>query len=151
MDQLIVQIAAAVNMWTLYPSNHPRVVRAIQQIIAAINGILASLQSESVTFLIVGDDLVVEGEVLRKTTLSHRQFVSVLQRRGVERLTLAAGIEAEEAGKLIAALATGEAIESSPHVVLGRVQVSVDDDKLENVHDRHELSMENFEQVRQAF
>jgi HD-GYP domain-containing protein (c-di-GMP phosphodiesterase class II) len=151
MDQLIVQIAAAVNMWTLYPSNHPRVVRAIEQIIAAIDGILANLQAESVTFLVVGEDLVVEGEVLRKTTLSHRQFVSVLERRGIERLTLAAGIDAEEASKLVAALATGEAVESSPHVILGRVQVNVDDEKLQNIEEQHEFSMENFERVRQAF
>lgn len=151
MEQLIVLIAAAVNMWTLYPSHHPRVVQAIEQIIAALNRILSEEQTDSVTFLLVGDDLVVGQDVLRKTTLSHQQFVSVLQRRGFERLTLAAGIENEEAGKFIAALATGEGVESSPHVIFGRVQINIDDDAMKKTEDRHELTTENFEQVRQAF
>ncbi len=151
MEQLIVRIAAAVNMWTLYPSNHPRVVRAVGLIIEALQADAEERQTDSITFLIVGDDLVVDQDVLRKTTLSHQQFVSVLQRRGIERLTLTTGIDIEEASRFVSALATGESVESSPHVILGRVQVAVKDDGLQKTDEQHDLTTEHFEQVREAF
>jgi HD-GYP domain-containing protein (c-di-GMP phosphodiesterase class II) len=148
MEHLATQIAAAINMRTLYPTNHPRVVQTVEQIIAALNRALQQTHGDSVTYLIVGDDLVVEQEVIRKTSLSLRQFVEVLKRRGVERLTLAAGLQADETHHLIAALATGEALESSPHVILGRVHLMADEAEK---NAPRELSTERLEAIRQAW
>ena len=94
MEQLIVHIASAVNVWTLYPANHPALVKAVSQVIRSLRAVLQDSGADSVTFLVVGDDLVVEQEVIRKSTLSHLQFISNLKSREVERLTLAAGEQA---------------------------------------------------------
>jgi len=149
MEHLATQIAAAINMRALYPSNHPRVVQTIEQIIAALNRLLRQTRGDSVTYLIVGEDLVVDQEVIRKTSLSVRQFVEVMKRRGIERLTLAAGLQAEEAHQLIGALAVGEALVSTPHIILGRVRVSIEQE--EKIDKPRELSPEQLELVREAW
>ncbi|HUP47147.1 MAG TPA: HD domain-containing phosphohydrolase [Thermoanaerobaculia bacterium] len=153
MESLIVPIAAAVTMRTLYPGNHPRVGQAVRQIVGALHDVLERQKSDSITFLIVGDDLVIEQQVLRKTTLSQRQFVQLLQRRRIERLTLAAGLQEEEGHNLLTALATGEGLENSPHVILGRVRVSVDDDPANQAEQRRrrELQPDQLDAVREAF
>src|SRR5688500_16478374 len=68
MDTLIVLLAAAVTMRTLYPESHPRISQAIDQILAALKDALEGQGRDSLTFLIVGDDLVVEQQILRKST-----------------------------------------------------------------------------------
>lgn len=149
MEQLILQIASAVNTRSLYPANHPRVVRATEDTVAAVRRLTSDQHSDAVTFLIVGDDLVAEDEVLRKATLSNRQFVDILRRRGIERLTLAAGLDTAEANQLVSALATGEAVQSTSHVVVGRVRVAVEDE--EEMAGKREISVDQLEVVREAF
>jgi HD-GYP domain-containing protein (c-di-GMP phosphodiesterase class II) len=125
LDHLIVQIVAALNMRTFYPENHPRVMEAIRQVIASLMAVLESLESDSLTFIIVGEDLLAEGQLLRKASLSQRQFVQILKQRGIERLTLAEGLDAEECHALVAALASGQTPDSTPHVVLGHVVLAL--------------------------
>ena len=156
MDSLIILIAAAVTMRTLYPGNHPRLMQAVQQITGSLHDLLEERGTDSITFLLVGDDLVVEQQVMRKSTLSQRQFVQLLQRRGIERLTLAEGLTAEETHALLTVLATGEGIEtvpSSPHVILGRVRVAVDDDPASRGADREkrDIDPDQVGVVREAF
>ena len=150
MEELIVRIASAVNIWTLYPSNHPRVVKAADGIVASLGRVVGTTGGEAVTFLIVGDDLVVEGNVVRKATLSHLQFVNTLKTRGVERLTLANGIGVDEASRMVGALATGANLDSSKHVVYGRVEISTDE-KAKNDGKAIEVTSEQIDSVREAF
>ena len=145
MADLPALVASAVTMRTLYPDNHPRVTQAVDNILGALSG--------SVTFLIVGDDLVIEQEVIRDLSLPQRQFMQVLKRRGIERLTLAEGLNAEECHAFIAVLATGETPpESTQHLIVGRVQVAFEDERTP-LADRipHELSVDQIEIVREAF
>lgn len=149
MDQLIIQITAAANTRTLYPANHPRVSQSNEQVVKALENTLADRQVESITFLVLGDELVVEQDVMRKSSLTHRLFVELLKRRGIERMTLAAGLAADEAHAFIGALATGEELESSAHIILGRVHVAFDDEKVEGAP--KELTPDLLEPVRDAF
>ncbi|HEU4520597.1 MAG TPA: HD domain-containing phosphohydrolase [Thermoanaerobaculia bacterium] len=153
MEALIIIIAAAVTMRTLYPDNHPRVGQAAAQIIEALRELLDEGGTDSVTFLIVGDDLIAGQQVLRKSTLSQRQFVQLLRRRGIERLTLAEGLTIEEAHEVLTALALGERMENSPHVIYGRVHVAVDDDpsKQAQERERRDLQPDQLNIVREAF
>ena len=151
MDQLIVQLAATVNMRTLYPANHPRVIVGIEQILDHLNRELKESHKEAITFLIVGEDLVAEDQIVRKTTLSQQQFISILRGRGIERLTLAAGLEHSEVDDLITALAVGNTPNGSAHVILGRVDVAVDDEPIDQTEDHPELSVEQLENVKTAF
>ena len=149
MEPLIVQIAVAVNTRSLYPANHPRVVRAVEDTVSNVRRVISDRNSDSITFLIVGDDLVAEQEVLRKATLSNRQFVDILRRRGIERLTLASGLDAGEANQLISALAMGEQFDSTPHVIAGRVAITIDQE--ETTNEKREISINQLEIVRDAF
>jgi HD-GYP domain-containing protein (c-di-GMP phosphodiesterase class II) len=145
MSDLSAHIAAAVAMRTLYPANHPRVRQAVGNILAALQG--------SVTFLIVGDDLVVEQEVVRNLSLPQRQFMQALKRRGIERLTLAEGLDVEECHGFIATLATGETTpESTDHLIVGRVHVAFDDESKAKAESApRDLSVDQLDVVREAF
>jgi len=145
MEDLATQIAAAINMRALYPAQHPRVVQTIDAIIKSLN----ATRSEAVTYLIVGDDLVVGDNVIRNASLSVRQFVEVLKQHGIERLTLARGLDPDETRALISALAVGDPLNSSPHVILGRVRVAIDDEEIEKRS--HELTVEQLEAMREAW
>lgn len=153
METLIVLLAAAVTMRTLYPESHPRVALAITEIRSALARAFEEENRDSVTFLIVGDDLVAEQQILRKATLSQRQFVQLLQRRGIERLTLGEGIGEEELLAVLTALAVGNPIENSAHVIYGRVHVMVDHDPAakEQGRQRRELDSDQLDVVREAF
>jgi HD-GYP domain-containing protein (c-di-GMP phosphodiesterase class II) len=144
MSDLAARIAAAVAMRTLYPANHPRVRQAVANILAALRG--------STTFLIVGDDLVVEQEVIRNLSLPQRQFMQALQRRGIERLTVAEGLDVEECHAFIAALSAGEAVpESSAHLIVGRVHVGFENNTANEGETARELSVDQIDVVREAF
>jgi putative nucleotidyltransferase with HDIG domain len=151
IEQLIIHIAAAINMRALYPANHPRVVQSVTQILTTLNTLLQERGSNSVTFLIVGEDLVVEQEVFRRASLAQRHFVQALKRRDIERLTLAEGLEPGECHQFIAALAMGETPRSSAHIVLGRVHVAIDEKIGDTTREAKELSTEQLDVVRQAF
>ena len=150
MEQLVAAIVAAVNSRTLYPAAHPRVVQAVEAILAALADAAEDAERDSVTMLIVGDDLVAEQDIVRNPTLSQRQFIEVLKRRGIERLTLAVGLSAEECHQFIGSLAWDEAPESSPHIILGRVHVVTDDEK-EKKDEPQGVTADQFDFIRDAF
>jgi HD-GYP domain-containing protein (c-di-GMP phosphodiesterase class II) len=153
LQYLIVKLAAATNMRTLYPANHPRVRESVANIVSALKQVLEERETDSVTFLVVGDDLVIDDEALRRASLPQVQFVQSLKQRGIERLTLADGLPEEEVFPFIDALALGHTPRSSPHIVLGRVRVSLDEEPSLDAPDseRQELSVEQLERVREAF
>src|ERR1041385_4885350 len=121
MADLASLIAGGVTVRTLYPASHPRVTQAVGNILAALK--------DATTFLIVGDDLVIDQEVVRNLTLPQRQFMQALKRRGIERLTMTEGVTAEEIESFIEALSGGEATpESTANLIVGRVHVAFEDD-----------------------
>ena len=150
MEHLVSVIVAAVNARTLYPAMHPQVFDAVGGVITALSEVCAERQSDSATLLIIGDDLVADQEVVRKPSLMQRQFVDMLQRHGIERLTLADGIAYNECHDFVTALAAGDTPESSSHVILGRVKVAVDDEKSPG-KEKREFPNDEFNIVREAF
>jgi HD-GYP domain-containing protein (c-di-GMP phosphodiesterase class II) len=151
MEDVIVQIASAVNMRTLYPAQHPHVMLAVDRAVASLASQLAERDADSVTILIVGDDLVLEQVVLRRTNLAQRSFVEILRRAGIERVTLGAGMTAEEAHAFVSALAAGQAPQSSPHIVLGHVHVGLDEASAKDEVRESSLTLDRLEAVRDAF
>jgi HD-GYP domain-containing protein (c-di-GMP phosphodiesterase class II) len=145
IEQMATHIASAINMRALYPANHPRVTQAVEMVLKD----LRDTHEEAITYLIVDDDLVVGDDIIRKTTLSVRQFIEILKRNGIERLTLAAGLDADEMRALISALAAGEPAASSPHIILGRVRVVIDEEKVDSKS--RELTVEQLEAAREAW
>ncbi len=124
LDRLIVQVAAAINTRALYTEAHPRVGQAVHAVLDALTAACTERGRAEVTFLIVGDDLVVDQKPMRAGGLFQQNFVQTLRRRGVERLTVARGLGTAECAAFISAMAEGRAPVSSPHVVVGRVEVA---------------------------
>jgi len=149
MEDVIVQIASAVNMRSLYPAQHPHVVRSIGSAITSLGTMLEARGTDSATILIVGDDLVVGEQVVRKTNLAQRNFTQILKRSGIERLTLASGIDAEEAHAFVSALAAGATPQSSPHIILGHIHVGIEDTDVEEKDQT--LVTDQLDAVRDAF
>ena len=150
LDRLIVQIGAAINVRALYASDHPNVVKAAGRLIEALDGACRALGKDALTFLVVGEDLVVEQQPLRKGGLYHEQFVHALSRRGVERLTLARGLQIPECQAFLEPMATGAVPTGSPHIVVGRVEVRVVADSKAQQPARGR-SAERIDEARDAF
>jgi HD-GYP domain-containing protein (c-di-GMP phosphodiesterase class II) len=123
VERLIVRIAAAINARTLYAADHPHVARAVERLIDALDAAAEERGQDALTFLIVDGDVLVDRQPLRRGGLYQQQFVRLLTRRGVERLTLARGLDAPECLALIEPLSLSGVPEGSPHVVVGRVEV----------------------------
>ena len=148
-DQIPNQLAAAVNARALYPANHPRVVAAVDGLLGALKETIDRLQTDSVTYILIGDDLVVEDELVRRTNLSVREFIDVMKTRGIERLTLVAGLGRDEAYQFIAALTGSGEIQSTDHIVVGRVQLVMEEQPKDDKH--RQLSVDQLEIVREAW
>lgn len=149
MDQIAGQLASAVNVRALYPANHPRVIRSVVLLIEAVENAFKTAGIGEVTYILIGDDLVVGDELVRKTNLSVREFIDLMKSRGIERLTLGAGLGPEEAARFIGALATAGDIQSTEHIVVGRVQLVMEEQPKESDH--RQLSVDQLEIVREAW
>lgn len=153
-SQLISRISGTINTRTLYAADHPRVTESAAKVVTLLEQVLAESSRDHVTFLVVGEDLVADDRIMRQGTVSERQFVELLTRRGIERLTLAAGLETEEVIQLADALAEGRKPQSSPHVILGQVHVPMEEEgKAAEVSDAElieqlELARETFARFR---
>ena len=145
IEQLATHIASAINMRALYPANHPRVMQAVDRVLQSLH----ATGQEQITYLIVDEDLVVGDDIIRKTNLSLRQFIEILKRSGIERLTLAGGLEPDETRAFISSLAAGEPVAASPHIIVGRVRVAVLEDEVDKKP--RELTVEQLEAVREAW
>jgi len=122
LERLIVHIAAAINTRALYAAAHPRVGQAVQ----AVLDDLASLSGrESVTFFIVGDDLIADDRPLRRSGIYQQNFVHALRRRKVERLTLVRGLDAAQCVQFVSVMAAGGTPASTPNLIVGRVEINV--------------------------
>jgi HD-GYP domain-containing protein (c-di-GMP phosphodiesterase class II) len=107
------------NARALYTSQHPVIRQSLQQLVDTLIAACDDRRQDSVTLLRLGEELVFDGRPLRGRGLHQQPVIRVLRRRGIERLTLARGLPAEEAEQLVAGLVTGDALRSTPHVILG--------------------------------
>jgi hypothetical protein len=126
LQRLIVQIAAAINTRALYSEGHPRVAQAAAAVLEAMPPAVG--RQDSITFLIVGEDLVADDRPLRRAGIYHQNFVHALRRRKVERLTLARGLELPELLTFVSALAAGGTPATTPHIIVGRVEMAISED-----------------------
>jgi HD-GYP domain-containing protein (c-di-GMP phosphodiesterase class II) len=126
LERLIVQIAAAINTRALYSEGHPRVAQAASAVLESMAAAVG--RQDFVTFLIVGDDLVVDDRPLRRAGIYHQNFVNALRRRKIERLTLARGLALPELLQFVSVLSEGGTPATTPHIIVGRVEMATADE-----------------------
>ena len=85
VDRLVVSLVAGINMRALYGSDHPALSSHVGRILDAVTAACQEREKDTLTFLVVGQDLVVENQPLRTGSLYHQQFIRALTRRAVER------------------------------------------------------------------
>jgi HD-GYP domain-containing protein (c-di-GMP phosphodiesterase class II) len=123
VDRLVVSLVAGINMRALYGSEHPALANHVDRILEAVTAACQERQRDSLTFLVVGQDLVVESQPLRTGSLYHQQFIRALTRRGVERLTVADGLGAEECVRFLTPMALGGVPVSTRYITVGRIEL----------------------------
>ena len=123
VDRLVVSLVAGINMRALYGADHPALASHVGRILEAVATACQEMGKDSLTFLVVGQDLVVESQPLRTGSLYHQQFIRALTRRSVERLTIGRDVDAEECVRFLTPMALGGAPVSTRHIVVGRVEL----------------------------
>ena len=123
VDRLVVSLVAGINMRALYGAEHPALASHVDRILEAVATACQERGTEALTFLVVGQDLVIENQPLRTGSLYHQQLIRALTRRGVERLTVARGLDAEECVRFLTPMARGGVPVSTRHIVVGRVEL----------------------------
>lgn len=123
LERLVVQLAGVMTARSLYAPGHPSVDRALRSLVEAVVAVCDDRRQDSITFLVLDTDLVVDSLPFRRGGLHHQAIVRVLRRAGVERLTLGRGVDLAECARLADALAAGAPWVPSPNVVLGRVDI----------------------------
>ena len=123
VDRLVVSLVAGINMRALYGSEHPALASHVDRILETVGAACEEHQKEALTFLVVGQDLVVENQPLRTGSLYHQQFIRALTRRNVERLTMGRGLDAEECVRFLTPMARGGVPVSTRHITVGRVEL----------------------------
>lgn len=151
IERLVIDFAACINARSLYTAEHPRVLGAITRVIEGLETFLSERHQDSVTFLIVGGELLVDQKPLRTAGLYHRNFIESLRRRGVERLTLARGLDVAECHWFIETMAAGGVPGSTSHLIVGQVEATVLDGVSVPAAVQASLSSAQLESVRESF
>jgi len=100
-EELTRRLAAALRGTELYSPAHPLVQRGIDALAAAATERLQAAPAIVVGF--IGDEVVVDGTRLPRSTASLIGFARDLRDRGIEKITLSRGLSRAEVGHLVAA------------------------------------------------
>ncbi|MDY6824069.1 MAG: HD domain-containing protein [Thermodesulfobacteriota bacterium] len=119
--QFIAFFNAAVNNIRLYSPDHPQAVRRLETAYTVLSDILST--RETITFMRIENDLVVDKSPIRSREPHPDQFAHILQSAGVERLTFDQGLAKEEFTDFIMAFTAPEtpAIKTTAHIKIGYV------------------------------
>jgi HD-GYP domain-containing protein (c-di-GMP phosphodiesterase class II) len=121
--KFMVHINAAVANCQLYHPEHPQVLRNLELTSQALQTAQATMPE--LTFLIVEDDVVVDGRPLPTQRTHASRFARILRQNAIERATFTREATIAELTDLVRALANTEkgSVRSSNGIRLGKVQV----------------------------
>jgi HD-GYP domain-containing protein (c-di-GMP phosphodiesterase class II) len=122
VEQLMALVSAAINTRALYAPGHPRVVESARRVIQMSNA-LAERGRDSVTFLVIGDELLIDQKPMRTGSPLQVNFIQTLRRRKVQRLTVARGLEEAELIAFAETMVLGGVPQSSAHLIVGQVEI----------------------------
>jgi len=125
LSRVIAQLTAAITNTSLYSSSHPQVAQYIAKAFAVLEEMF--LQKQEVTILLVGDDLVADSRAFPAGSSYVRNFVRILKKKGIERLTFVSGLTSDELVDFIKNITSLEStsVLSSARIKLGKVEIRV--------------------------
>ncbi len=146
ISRVIAQLTAAVTNTGLYAADHPQVAQYADKAYGVLTDLLA-LRPE-ITVLLIGDDLVADQKPLPAGAYV-TNFVRILKRKAIERLSFAAGLSRAEFGSLIHDLASPDAamVRSTAFIKLGKVELRVRTaaERAQQAGTMGEISQEDYE------
>lgn len=123
LAKVVAQLTAAVTNIGLYSASHPQAGQYIDKTHAVLAGLLQT--SPEATIMLVGNDLVAGGRPLPSDSAYVENFIRVLRRKSVERVTFLAGLPRLELQGFIQDLAAPDAasIKTTGFIKLGKVEL----------------------------
>jgi HD-GYP domain-containing protein (c-di-GMP phosphodiesterase class II) len=125
---VLAQLNAAVTNTSLYSPTHPQVEQYIQKAYGLLQDLLRT--RPELTILLIGDDLVADNRPLPGESAYVSQFVRIMRKKSIERLTFVADMPKSELQELIRDLASpdAESVRSSSGIKLGKVELRIKKD-----------------------
>ena len=123
--KVVAQLTAAVTNIGLYSASHPQVGQYVEKTHNVLAGLLQA--SPEVTIMLVGNDLVAGGRPLPSDSAYVANFIRIMRRKSIERVTFMAGLPRAEFQGFIQDLATPDAasIKTTGFIKLGKVELRV--------------------------
>jgi len=125
LSRVIAQLTAAVTNTTLYSPTHPQVAQYVDKAYGLLQGLLQV--KPEITILIIGDDLVADNRPLAGGSAYVYNFVRIMKKKAIERLSFLSGMPRSELEGLIRDLAAtdGVSMRSSSGIKLGKVELRI--------------------------
>ena len=127
LSRVISQLTAAVLNTGLYSATHPQVALYVEKAYAALSEIL--LNRPEITLLVIGNDLVADNRQIEASGAASyvTNFIRILKKQSIERITFAAGLPKEEFRGLIQDLASSDtlSIRSTSFIKFGKVELRI--------------------------
>jgi HD-GYP domain-containing protein (c-di-GMP phosphodiesterase class II) len=138
LSRVIAQLTAAVTNTSLYSPAHPQVAQYVEKAHAVLSEILQ--YKPEITILIIGNDLVGDNRQLVATGSASyvTNFIRILKKQAIERISFGAGLPREELQSLIQALASSDtlSVRSTSFIKLGKVELRIkESDAVPNTSD----------------
>ncbi len=145
LSRVIAQLTAAIMNTSLYSAGHPQIAQYADKAYTVLTGLLG-LKPE-ITILLIGSDLVADGRPLPAGGAYVANFVRIMRKKAIERMTFVSGLEKSELRGLIFDLASAGAVavRSSPSIKLGKVELRIKKDEEQRINPASEVSPENLE------
>jgi len=127
LSRVISQLTAAVTNTSLYSPNHPQVAQYVEKAHTVLAEMLQ--QRTEITLLLIGNDLVADNRhIVAGGAASYvTNFVRILKKLAIERITFVAGLPNEELKGFIQDLASSDtlSVRSTSFIKLGKVELRV--------------------------
>jgi len=145
--QIIKTFIAAISNSQLYSFNHPQVKQYIELTYLELDRILHI--GQEITLVVIGGNLVFKNQTIQDGGPNIYQFVTMLQKNNIERITFLEGLSKEDLYQLIKDLASSEttALKTSEHIKLGKVEIRVDETKFSQDESLSDKSYENLKDI----
>jgi HD-GYP domain-containing protein (c-di-GMP phosphodiesterase class II) len=127
LSRVISQLTAAVTNTSLYSPTHPQVAQYVEKAHIVLAEILQ--HKPEITLLIIGNDLVADNRQMAATGAASyvTNFIRILKKQAIERITFAAGLPKDELQGLIRDLASSDTLSmrSTSFIKLGKVELRI--------------------------
>jgi len=127
LSRVISQLTAAVINTGLYSATHPQVAQYAEKAHVALAEILQN--RPEISLLVIGNDLIADSRQIDASGAASyiSNFVRILKKHAIERISFCAGLPKDELQKLIQELASPDtlSIRSTAFIKLGKVEIRV--------------------------